>query len=379
MKQPNAAVVTSVELGERHYDIHIGADLLSRAGEALLPILSRPRAVVVTDENVAKAQGAQLKAGLQKAGVAFEFITLPPGEATKSFAQLEALLSRLLELGVERNDLIVAFGGGVIGDLVGFAAAILRRGCRFAQIPTTLLAQVDSAVGGKTAINTVQGKNLVGAFHQPSLVLADISALDTLPLRELRAGYAEVVKYGAIADADFFDWLEENGASVLSGDCDARIKAVKTSCEMKAAIVRKDEREAGERALLNLGHTFGHAFEAFYEYSDALLHGEAVALGIALAFEYSTRTGFAEETAAERMKRHLTSHGLPTSIADLPKKQGLTADLLITLMMQDKKVEAGALTLILINAIGSARIVKDADVDDVKTFLQDRLTEASRS
>ena len=245
----------ALPLGERAYDIHIGEGLLEDAGALIAPLLPRPRAVVVTDENVASAQGERLKHSLDKAGIETEFVVLKPGEATKSFVELECLTGRLLDLGVERKDAVIAFGGGVIGDLVGFASSILRRGCNFIQIPTTLLAQVDSAVGGKTAINVAQGKNLIGAFHQPSLVLADVDALTTLPPRELRAGYAEVVKYGLINDADFFEWLETNGESLLAGDAGARITAVKTSCASKAAIVSADEREQGARALLNLGHT----------------------------------------------------------------------------------------------------------------------------
>ncbi|MEM9170944.1 MAG: 3-dehydroquinate synthase, partial [Pseudomonadota bacterium] len=281
------AETVRVGLGARSYDVLVGRGLLETAGAAIAPVLARPQTVVVTDETVWAAQGPRLAAGLAAADIAFETIVLPPGEATKSFAQLERLVAALLERGVERADAIVAFGGGVVGDLAGFASAILRRGCRFVQIPTTLLAQVDSAVGGKTGINTALGKNLVGAFHQPALVLADVDALDTLDPRELRAGYAEVLKYGALGDAAFFAWLEENAAAVLAGDAAARIYAVRRSVAMKAAIVAKDEREAGKRALLNLGHTFGHALEAAYGYDGRLLHGEAVAAGMAFAAGFS--------------------------------------------------------------------------------------------
>ena len=359
----------ALPLGDRAYDIHIGDGLLDAAGALIAPLLARPRAAVVTDANVVAAQGDRLRASLDAAGIETEFVVLKPGEATKSFAELESLTGRLLDLGVERKDAVIAFGGGVIGDLVGFSCAILRRGCRFIQIPTTLLAQVDSAVGGKTAINVAQGKNLVGAFHQPALVLADVAALDTLAPRELRAGYAEVVKYGLINDAPFFDWLEANGDALLSGDAGARIRAVKTSCEAKAAIVSADEREQGARALLNLGHTFGHALEAVYGYSDKLLHGEGVAVGMALAFDYSARLGFCSTDDAARVKAHLSGCGLPASIADLPRGVSYDAERLLTLMMQDKKVEQNRLTLILARAIGDAFITRDVNADDVRDFL----------
>ncbi len=362
-----------VNLAERSYDIHIGPRLMEDAGALLSPLLSRPEVVIVTDDNVAKHQLPRLADGLEKSAVAFETITLPAGEATKSFAQLESLTRRLIELGVERGDLIIALGGGVIGDLVGFSASILRRGCRFAQIPTTLLAQVDSSVGGKTAINAPEGKNLIGAFHQPSIVIADISALDTLAPRQLRAGYAEVAKYGAISDEPFFAWLENNIDAIMNGDAAARAHAVKKSCEAKAAIVAADEREGGERALLNLGHTFGHAFEALYGYSSDVLHGEGVALGMALAFDYSVRMGLAAASDADRLKAHLKSASLPVEIADLPSGPTLDADALVELMMQDKKVVGGKLTLILADAIGKSRIVKDADRADINAFLKEKI------
>ena len=373
----------TVPLGARAYDIHIGEALLEQAGTLLAPMLPRPRTVAVTDENVYAAQGARLKDGLTAAGIEVEFIILPPGEATKSFAELEKLTGRLLDLGVERGDTVIAFGGGVIGDLTGFACAVLRRGCGFAQIPTTLLAQVDSAVGGKTAINVPQGKNLIGAFHQPALVIADIAVLDTLPARELRAGYAEIVKYGLIADAGFFDWLEANGRALLSPDAApertaARIAAVKTSCEAKAAIVGADERERGKRALLNLGHTFGHALEAAFGYSDKLLHGEAVAAGMCLAFDYSADAGLCPAEDAARVKKHLAGAGLPTGFADLPPSNALSADNLLDLMMQDKKVEQNKLTLILATAIGAAFVHKDADAGAVRSFLE-KQTAAAQS
>ncbi len=364
----------SVQLDARAYDIKIGANLLERAGEFLAPLLARKRTVIVSDENVIAAQGKRLEAGLNGAGVAYDSIVLPAGEATKSFAQLEALSARLLDLNIERGDLILAFGGGVVGDLTGFAAAILRRGCRFAQVPTTLLAQVDSAVGGKTAINTAQGKNLVGAFHQPSLVLADITALETLPPREMRAGYAEIVKYGLISDKAFFEWLEAHGETLLApGGATERQYAVKTSCAAKAAIVAADEREESARALLNLGHTFGHAFEAAYGYSDRLLHGEAVALGMALAFDYSARQGLCSADDATRVTAHLKKAGLPTHASDLPKNADVSAENITKLMMQDKKIRDGALTLILAEGVGNAFIAHDASPDDIKTFLKEKL------
>ncbi|PQA88990.1 3-dehydroquinate synthase [Hyphococcus luteus] len=359
-----------VPLGDRSYDIKIGGGLLDQAGALISPLLKRPRVAVVTDAHVMAAQGERLRQGLQAGCVEADFITLKPGEATKSFSELEALTGRLLDLGIERDDMVLAFGGGVIGDLTGFACAILRRGCRFAQIPTTLLAQVDSAVGGKTAINVPQGKNLIGAFYQPALVLADIDALATLPARELSAGYAEVVKYGLIADAAFFEWCEKHGSALLDGDAGARTQAVKVSCEAKAAIVGADEQEKGKRALLNLGHTFGHAFEAYFGYSDKLLHGEGVALGMALAFDYSARLGLCSGQDAGRVKAHLAATGLPADIADL--KAGIPADALARYMMQDKKVEQGKLTLILARAIGDAFIAKDAKVEDVAAFLKEK-------
>jgi 3-dehydroquinate synthase len=368
----------AVALGERAYDVHIGENLFEKAGDLLSPLLQRPKVVVVTDERVAAAQGERLKAGLDAGGIKSKFITLPSGEGTKSFSQLEALTGALLDSGVERNDLVIAFGGGVIGDLTGFACAILRRGCRFAQLPTTLLAQVDSAVGGKTAINVPQGKNLIGAFHQPSIVLADITALKTLPPRELRAGYAEVVKYGLIADKPFFEWLDHNGAKLLSSEGAAeRRYAVKKCCEAKAAIVAQDEREQGVRALLNLGHTFGHAFEGAFGYSDKMLHGEAVALGMALAFDYSARLGLCPLEDAERVKVHIAKSGLPAAIGDLKTKPG-TAEELMALMRQDKKVETGELTLILAKGIGEAHIAKDADAADILKFLKEKIAAPGR-
>ncbi len=359
-----------VPLGERAYDIHIGAGMLDQAGALLSPHLKRPRVVIVTDENVYAAQGERLNAGLNAHSIASDFVTLPPGEGTKSFKALENLTSKLLNLGVERDDVVIAFGGGVIGDLTGFSCSMLRRGCGFVQIPTTLLAQVDSAVGGKTAINTPEGKNLVGAFYQPQLVITDVTTLQTLPPRELRAGYAEVVKYGLIADAQFFEWLEANGELLLSGDPEKQIYAVKKSCEAKAALVAADERERGARALLNLGHTFGHAFEAALGYSGQILHGEAVALGMSLAFDYAVRLRRCSPADASRVKQHLNKAGLPNDVGDL--NVSLSAETLFNYMMQDKKVEQGALTLILADAIGSGVVTKNADIADLNKFLKEK-------
>jgi 3-dehydroquinate synthase len=361
-----------VGLGARSYDIVIGENVLDSAGALLRPLLDRPRTVIVSDDNVIAAQGARLHAALKKEGVAFETIAVAPGEASKSFTTLQSLLDRLIDLEIDRRDLIVAFGGGVIGDLAGFAAAILRRGCRFAQIPTSLLAQVDSAVGGKTGINVRQGKNLIGAFHQPEIVLSDIAVLKTLPPRELLAGYAEIVKYSALGDAAFFAWLETNGAALIAGDAAARIHAIKRSCEMKAAIVAADERETGARALLNLGHTFGHALETGLGYSGALLHGEAVAAGLGLAFDFSARLGVCAPGEAGRIKSHLKGAGLPAGIGDIPAAAALSAETLLALMRQDKKVAAGALTLILARAIGEAYILKDAPADAVLSYLAEK-------
>jgi len=300
-----------VELGARSYDIAIENGLMTRAGEHLAPLARGGRLVIVTDRNVAATQFDTFRSGLAAAGIDCEAVILPPGEGTKSWDGLSSLMDRLLALEVERKDHIVALGGGVIGDLVGFAAAILKRGCRFVQVPTTLLSQVDSSVGGKTAINTAAGKNLVGAFHQPSLVLIDPASLDTLPAREVRAGYAEVVKYGLIDDAEFFGWCEANGAALLAGEPDARAYAIEKSVRAKAAIVAEDEYEtSGRRALLNLGHTFGHALEAETGYSERLLHGEAVAAGMALAFRFSARQGLCSREDADRVSAHLRASGL---------------------------------------------------------------------
>lgn len=362
--------ICPVRMGARSYEIHIGEGLLERAGALLAPHLDRPWTVVVTDRNIEASQGRRLDQGLAAAGVAFEKIVLEPGESAKTMHSLEALLENLIALGVERSDTIVAFGGGVIGDLAGFAASILRRGCRFAQVPTSLLAQVDSSVGGKTGVNSAHGKNLIGAFHQPSIVIADITVLATLPKRELQAGYAEIVKYGALGDEPFFAWLENRGQALLEGDAAARRIAVKRACQTKAEIVAADEREAGERALLNLGHTFGHALEAAFGYSDTLLHGEAVAAGMALAFDFSVMMRLCPAADAERLKRHLAASGLPAGVNDIKGAKDIPAETLLTHMMQDKKVEDGKLTLILVRRLGEAFIAKSVETDAVLHFLR---------
>ncbi|MES2045075.1 MAG: 3-dehydroquinate synthase [Pseudomonadota bacterium] len=356
-----------VALGDRSYDVLIETGLVGRAGEALAPLSRGRRMAIVTDANVTDHL-ATLQASLTAAGVESEAIVLPPGEGTKSWAMLERLTDRLLDLGVERGDHVVALGGGVIGDLVGFACSILKRGCGFVQVPTTLLAQVDSSVGGKTAINTRAGKNLVGAFHQPALVLIDPEVLDTLPIRELRAGYAEVVKYGLIDDADFFAWCEANGAALLAGDPAARSYAIAHAVGAKARIVAEDEREtSGKRALLNLGHTFGHALEAETGFSDRLLHGEAVAAGMAMAFGYSAAQGLAPPADAVRVAGHLRSVSLPDGAA----AAGVSADgaTLVGHMLHDKKMDGGTLPFLLARGIGATFLDKTVKLDEVARFL----------
>jgi 3-dehydroquinate synthase len=344
--------------GRGRYDILVGRGLLGEAGALIAPVLRQRRLVVVTDRTVAALHLDRFVAALDAAGIAHHAMVLPPGEATKDFAHFARLCEDVLALGIERATAVVALGGGVVGDLAGFAAASLLRGLDLVQVPTTLLAQVDSSIGGKTAIDTRHGKNLVGAFHQPVLVLADIDVLATLPRRELLAGYAEVVKYGLIRDRAFYDWLEAQGAALVGGDAAARQEAVRRSCAAKAEIVAADERETGERALLNFGHTFGHALEAAAGFGDRLNHGEAVALGMQLAFDLSARLGFCPSSAAERVRRHLASVGLPTSLAAVADR-GLSAAALMTLMQKDKKVRDGRVTLILARDIGDAFISRD--------------------
>lgn len=363
-----AARTVHVPLGGRAYDVLIGPDLLAEAGRLVAGRLGKARCGIVTDENVAKHYLPLMEASLRAEGRHKGSIVLPAGEPSKSFGALAPLCERLLEMGLERGDLVVALGGGVIGDLAGFAAGILRRGVRFVQIPTSLLAQVDSSVGGKTGINTSQGKNLIGVFHQPALVIADTDALKTLPAREMRAGYAEVVKYGLLGDAGFFAWLEKAHEGIFSFDHETLATAIETSVKAKAAIVARDEHETGERALLNLGHTFGHALEAWTGYSDRLLHGEGVAIGICLAFRFSESLGLCPNGTAERVVRHIEAVGLPTRIADIP---GGTADAdeLVRLMGQDKKVRDGRLTFILARGIGEAFISHDIEAKQVREFL----------
>ena len=368
-----SAARVAVELGARRYPIDIGEGLIADAGLRLRPLLARPLTAIVTDSNVAKLHLDRLVQSLADAGITATPIVMPAGEATKSYTHLAQLCDQLLAAGIERRDMIIAFGGGVIGDLAGFAAAILRRGVDFIQIPSTLLAQVDSSVGGKTGINSPHGKNLIGAFHQPRAVLIDIALLDTLPRRELAAGYAEVAKYGLLGDAKFFSWLETNAKSIFAGDAQSRIRAVSKSCEMKAAIVAEDETETGVRALLNLGHTFGHALEAATGYSSRLLHGEGVAIGMAQAFRFSEHLGHCAKGTAQRIEKHLHDVGLPSSLADIPGDLP-DAGALLAYMRQDKKARAGKLTFILARGIGEAFIARDVPDDAVLPFLAEELS-----
>ena len=370
--------ILGVDLGARSYDIVIGEGLLDQASARIAPFLPRKYVRIVTDETVARLHLSGLIASFEAAGIDADTLVLEPGEATKSWDMLSHTVEWLLAQKVERDDLVVAFGGGVIGDLVGFAAAILRRGVDFVQIPTSLLAQVDSSVGGKTGINSPHGKNLVGAFHQPRLVLADVGVLGTLESRDFLAGYGEVAKYGLLGDESFFQWLETNGPAMARGDVSARIHAVRRSCEMKAEIVARDEKERGDRALLNLGHTFGHALEAATGYSDRLLHGEGVAIGCALAFETSQRLGLCSQEAPSRVRAHLRDMGMKVDLADidgdLPDADGLLA-----LMAQDKKVRAGQLTFILARGIGESFVAKGVDLDVVRSVLDDALAGREKS
>jgi 3-dehydroquinate synthase len=361
-----------LSLGERSYDIVVGSGLYAEAGALMAPAIRRQHAVIVTDEHVAALHLARFAGGLAAAGIAHEAIVLPPGEATKDFAHFAKLCEDILALGIERASPIVALGGGVVGDLAGFAAASLLRGLDLVQVPTSLLAQVDSSVGGKTAIDTRHGKNLVGAFHQPVLVLADIDVLATLPRRELLAGYAEVVKYGLIRDRGFYGSLEATAAALIAGDAAARQEAVQRSCAAKAAVVAADERETGERALLNFGHTFGHALEVATGFGDKLLHGEAVALGMQLAFDLSVRLGFCPAPAAEQVRRHLSAIGLPTSPAELAGGT-LDPEALLRHMQKDKKVTEGRISLILARDIGDAFVCRDVLPATLGNFLADAL------
>lgn len=361
-----------VPLGDRAYDIRIGGGLLARAGAEIAPFLARPRVAVITDENVAAAHLDGLRAGLASEGIEMVALALPPGEATKAWSQFSRAVEWLLEQKIERRDVVVALGGGVIGDLAGFAASVLRRGVRFVQIPTSLLAQVDSSVGGKTGINAPQGKNLIGAFHQPAMVLADTAILGTLTARDFLAGYGEVVKYGLLGDAEFFDWLEANAPAMAEGDMALRVEAVARSVQMKADIVVRDETEQGDRALLNLGHTFCHALEAATGYSDRLMHGEGVAIGCALAFELSSRLGLCSQEDPSRVRAHLKAMGMKTDLADIPGDLP-SAEELVELMGQDKKVVDGQLRFILARGIGDAFVTSDVPEDKVLAVLQDAL------
>ncbi len=362
-----------VDLPGRAYDIIIGRGVLAEAGSRIAQMTRRKHVAIVSDDTVAGLHLAALQANLAKAGLTSDALALPAGEKTKSWPFLEQSVEWLLSQKVERGDVVVAFGGGVIGDLAGFAAAILRRGVRFVQIPTTLLAQVDSSVGGKTGINSPLGKNLIGAFHQPSLVLADTALLDTLPPRDFLSGYGEVVKYGLLGDSGFFDWLEAEGPALAAGDADARIRAVERSCQMKADIVMRDETEQGDRALLNLGHTFCHALEAATGYDAArLVHGEGVAIGCALAFEVSARAGLCAQEDPSRVRAHLADMGMKVDLADIAGDLP-DADTLMDLMGQDKKVENGRINFIMAHGIGKAFVTADVDREIVRAVLTDAL------
>ncbi|MER2508380.1 3-dehydroquinate synthase [Amaricoccus sp.] len=368
MTLTTAGETVAVPLGSRAYDIRVGAGLLARAGAEIAPLLRRPRVAIVTESRVAALHLPSLTASLGAAGIDAAALELAPGEGTKGWQGLERCVEWLIAREVARDDMVIAFGGGVIGDLAGFAAAILRRGVGFVQIPTTLLAQVDSSVGGKTGINSPLGKNLVGAFHQPRLVLADTALLDSLPERDLLAGYAEVAKYGLLGDAAFFAWLEQNGPRLAAGDAEARLHAVRRSCEMKAEIVVRDETEQGDRALLNLGHTFGHALEAATGYSDRLLHGEAVSIGCQLAFELSAALNLCPPEAPTRVARHFAAMGMRHRLCDISGDLP-GADALIGLMGQDKKVRDGKLVFVLTRGVGAAFVARDVDLGAVRDVL----------
>ncbi len=360
-----------VALGERAYDIHIGDGLLPQAGELIRAVLPKARCAIITDHHLADIHLATLEASFEAVGIDYSSYVIAPGEKSKRFETFEKLTIAVIGGRFERGDAIVALGGGVVGDLAGFVAGVVRRGMRFVQIPTSLLAQVDSSVGGKTGINSEHGKNLIGVFHQPDLVIADTNVLDTLSPREFKAGYAEVVKYGLIDDPAFFEWLEANRAAVFAGGA-TRAHAIAVSCRSKAAIVARDERETGDRALLNLGHTFGHALEALTGYSDRLVHGEGVAIGMMLAHEFSVRLGLCAQEVPSRVAAHLTDAGLPTKITDIAGER-LTLDGMMTAIAQDKKVSRGSLTFILTRGIGQSFIAKDVAAEQVKAFLADKL------
>jgi 3-dehydroquinate synthase len=374
----SAPITVEVALGDRAYEIVIGRDVIASLGERIAKLRPGARTAIVTDRTVAKTWLKRAEEVLDQAGIAHASVIVGEGESSKSYAGLEQVCEALIAAKIERNDLVIALGGGVIGDLAGFSASLLRRGVDFVQVPTSLLAQVDSSVGGKTGINSPQGKNLIGTFHQPVLVLADTAILDTLSPRQFRAGYAEVAKYGALGDEAFFAWLEANHAELFSGGA-AREHAVATSCRAKAAIVARDERETGDRALLNLGHTFGHALEAATGFSDRLFHGEGVAIGMVLAAEFSAERGMMPAADAQRLAKHLAEVGLPTRLQDIAgfTQEGLAdADRLMALMSQDKKVKRGELTFILMEGIGHAVIANKVESAPVRDFLQRKLSQA---
>ncbi|MGB0670948.1 MAG: 3-dehydroquinate synthase [Rhodospirillales bacterium] len=365
----------ALDLGARSYDILVGENLLARAGDLIRPALRHPRVIIITDTHVADAYLGTVEAAFRQSGIESTSLVLPAGEQTKTFGRLMDLCERILDQRIERSTTLVALGGGVIGDIAGFAAAVTLRGLDFVQIPTSLLAQVDSSVGGKTGINTRHGKNLIGAFHQPLLVLADTGVLDSLPEREFNAGYAEVVKYGLINDPAFFDWLERNGPAFAAGDGAARAYAVTTSCRAKAAIVAADEHEKGQRALLNLGHTFGHALEAETGYGATLLHGEAVGIGMVMAFDLSVRMGLCPAGDANRVRRHLSAMGLRTDLTGLAGPDW-SAEALVDHMTLDKKVSGGRMTFILTRGIGRSFITQDVDQAVLTEFLADAVARA---
>jgi 3-dehydroquinate synthase len=373
-------ITVDVGLGARAYDVVIGRGVIATLGQRVAALRPGCKAAIVTDDTVARHHLAAAEAALRNAGVDAVSVRVPPGEGSKSFAMLERVSEALIAAKIERSDVVIALGGGVIGDLAGFAASVLRRGVDYVQVPTTLLAQVDSSVGGKTAINARRGKNLIGAFYQPVLVLADTALLDTLPAREFRAGYAEVAKYGLLGDVHFFEWLEQHWKDVFAGgpargnQPAPREYAVRKSVEAKAAIVARDERENGDRMLLNLGHTFGHAFEAAAGFSDRLLHGEAIGLGMALAFEFSARRALLPKAEAERAIAHLAAVGLPTRVSAI-RGERPKLDAVMNLMSQDKKVRRGRLTFILVRGIGQAFVTRDVDAADVRAFLEEKLPE----
>ena len=373
--RPGEPTVVQVALGARAYDIVIGRNLLASLGQRIKALRAGARVALVTDDTVARHHLAAAESSLKSAGIESTHIAVAEGEGSKSYATYEKVCEAIIAARIERGDLVVALGGGVIGDLAGFAAASVRRGLDYVQVPTTLLAQVDSSVGGKTGINSRHGKNLVGAFHQPVMVVADTGLLDTLPKRQFRAGYAEVAKYGLLGDAAFFAWLEKNWQDIFAGGQGpgsfAREHAIAVCCRAKAGIVSRDERETGERALLNLGHTFGHAFEAACGFSDRLLHGEAVALGMVQAFAFSARKGLTPAAEADRARAHLAAVGLPTHVKDIPGGAA-GVDELMDLIAQDKKVKRGQLTFILVRGIGRAFVANDVDASEVRAFLAEQ-------